>query len=165
MLAPSNEPRDDLWYATLLALMRVGHQALHVRLQQRNKGVVEITEQSLEEWGKSSFIFIFPTYGIFRISTTPTNLTLNKQNLRGLNLSFPLRSSKERNSMNWLMNTGSEKWSKMIFSRCRDENGNIISIWMLFHLTVVNGQAPLSFPLWSNSVWAGPPGVRTLAVF
>lgn len=46
------------------------------------------------------------------------DLTLNKQNLRGLNLSFPLRSSRERNSMNWLMNTGSEKWSKMICSRC-----------------------------------------------
>lgn len=62
MLAPSNQPRDDLWYTTLLALMRVGHQALHVRLQQRNKSVVEITEQSLEEWGKKIYFFLLEAF-------------------------------------------------------------------------------------------------------
>lgn len=59
MLASSNQPGDDLGYTTLLALMRVGHKALHVRLQQRNKGVGEITEQSLEGGGQR--IFFFPT--------------------------------------------------------------------------------------------------------
>lgn len=128
MLGPSNQSRDDLWYTTLLALMRVGHQALHVRLQQRNKGVVEITEQSLEEQRKRNYFFLPEAF------STSTNLTLNKQNLRGLNLSFPLRSSRERNSINWLMNTGSEKWSKMIFSRCWDTNRKKISSMMLYNV-------------------------------
>lgn len=57
MLASSNQPRDDLRYTTLLALMRVGHKALHVRLQERNKGVGEISEQSLEGGGQRFFFF------------------------------------------------------------------------------------------------------------
>lgn len=80
--------------------------------------------------------FFFPTWSAICISTpTPTNLTLNKQNLRGLNLSLPLRSSRERNSMNWLMKTGSEKWSKMIFSRCWDRNVKMISCLMGHSIT------------------------------
>lgn len=39
--------------------MRVGHKALHVRLQQRNKGVGEITEQSLEGGGQRIFFFSY----------------------------------------------------------------------------------------------------------
>lgn len=33
------------------------------------------------------------------------------------------------------------------------------------HWTVNTGHAPLSFPLWSSSVWVGPPGVHKLTVF
>lgn len=50
--------------------MRVGHQALHVRLQQRNKGVVEITEQSLEGEGK---IFTFSNTKHFLYQHTNSN--------------------------------------------------------------------------------------------
>lgn len=69
--------------------------------------------------GEGELISLLADFNRFLHFTLLTgNLTLNKQNLRGLNLSLPFRSSRERNSMNWLMNTGSEKWSKMICSRC-----------------------------------------------
>lgn len=44
------------------------------------------------------------------------NCTLKRQKRRGLKLSFPFRSSRERNSISWSINSGSEKYSKMIFS-------------------------------------------------
>lgn len=54
MLAASDQSRDDLCNTTLLALVRVGHQALHVWPQQRKKGIAEIAEQSLEEQEKTT---------------------------------------------------------------------------------------------------------------
>lgn len=47
MLAAPDQARDDLRHATLLALVRVGHQPLHVRPQQREEGVAEVAEQAL----------------------------------------------------------------------------------------------------------------------
>lgn len=41
--------------------------------------------------------------------------TLKRQKCCGLKLSFPFRSSKERNATSWSINSGSEKYSKMIF--------------------------------------------------
>lgn len=50
------------------------------------------------------------------IGAESLNWTLKRQKRRGLKLSFPFRSSRERNSISWSMNSGSEKYSKMIFS-------------------------------------------------
>ena len=61
-------------------------------------------------------------------SFTKWGLTLKRQNLRGLNLSLPLRSSRERNSISWAMNTGSEKWSKMICSRCHEREQKDVTV-------------------------------------
>lgn len=49
MLAAPDQPGDDLGHAALLALVRVGHQPLHVRPQQGEEGVVEIAKQPLTE--------------------------------------------------------------------------------------------------------------------
>lgn len=54
VLAASDQSRDDLRDTTLLALVGVGHQALHVRPQQRKKGIAEVAEQSLAEREKGS---------------------------------------------------------------------------------------------------------------
>lgn len=116
MLAAPDQARDDLGHAALLALVRVGHQPLHVRPQQREEGVVEISKQAL--MGKRRIGESLALAGRATQTSEELLLTLNRQNLRGLNLSLPLRSSSERNSMNWLMNSGSVKWSKMICSLC-----------------------------------------------
>lgn len=50
------------------------------------------------------------------IEAESLNCTLKRQKRRGLKLSFPFRSSRERNSISWSINSGSEKYSKMIFS-------------------------------------------------
>lgn len=52
------------------------------------------------------------------------NCTLKRQKRRGLKLSFPLRSSRERNSISWSINSGSEKYSKTIFSPWVKHKGN-----------------------------------------
>lgn len=52
MFAATDQSSDDLGHAALLALMGVGHQALHVRLQQGQERVIEVPEKSLGS-GKS----------------------------------------------------------------------------------------------------------------
>ena len=54
MFAASDQSRDDLCNAALLALVGVSHQALHVRPQQRKEDIAEIAEQSLEEQEKGT---------------------------------------------------------------------------------------------------------------
>lgn len=54
VLATSDQSRDDLRNTALLALVGVGHQALHVRPQQGKKGIAKVTEQSLEEQEKGT---------------------------------------------------------------------------------------------------------------
>lgn len=141
MLAAPDQPRDDLCDTTLLALVWISHQSLHVRPQQREKGITEIAKQSLKEWGKDTLIYFFicQLWSACINDLNLRNLTLNKQNLRGLNLSLPLRSSRERNSMNWLMNTGSMKWSKMICSLCENIKSifNIVVNILHFHICFV----------------------------
>lgn len=79
--------------------MGVCYQALHVWLQQRQEGVAEIAEQTLETEKKKCFFFFF-IFSLKLKALLRNVLTLNKQNLRVLNLSLPFRSSRERNSMN-----------------------------------------------------------------
>lgn len=54
--------------------MCVGHQALHVRFQQGNKGVVEITEQSLEEQGKRFFFFFLKHFLLRHTNSNESHL-------------------------------------------------------------------------------------------
>ena len=49
MLAAPDEAGDDLCHAALLALVGVGHQALHVRPQHGHEGVAEVPEQALRK--------------------------------------------------------------------------------------------------------------------
>lgn len=49
MLGASDQSRDDLRDTTLLALMGVSHQALHVCPQKRKEVVTKIAEQSLKK--------------------------------------------------------------------------------------------------------------------
>ncbi len=57
MFAASDQSRDDLCDTALLALVGVGHQAFHVWPQQRQKGIVEIAEQSL--WEQTGRVNVF----------------------------------------------------------------------------------------------------------
>jgi len=52
VLAASDQSRHDLGHTALLALMGVGHEALHVWPQQGKEDVAEIAEQSLERAGE-----------------------------------------------------------------------------------------------------------------
>lgn len=65
-----------------------------------------------------------------------TLLTLKRQNLRGLNLSFPFLSSKDKNFINCSTNLGSEKWSYIICSSCNRKKNKGLALRCL-HLTVI----------------------------
>lgn len=57
VFAASDQARDQLGHTALLALVGVGHQALHVRSQHGDEGVAEVAEQSLEEQQKFTSMF------------------------------------------------------------------------------------------------------------
>lgn len=63
------------------------------------------------------------------------NCTVKRQKRRGLKLSFPFRSSRERNSTSRSINSGSEKYSKMIFSPwvTHKQTPNVIIVMLLRH--------------------------------
>lgn len=78
MLAASDQPGDDLCNTALLALVGVGHQALHVWPQQGKKDVSEIAEQSLERAGEGNrFISLPADFSCFN----PFNTTLSESHL------------------------------------------------------------------------------------
>lgn len=69
-----------------------------------------------------------------------TLLTLKRQNLRGLNLSFPFLSSKDKNFINCSTNFGSEKWSYIICSACNRKKK-----WISFEVFACHSDIPI-FP-------------------
>lgn len=119
-------------------------------------------------WKNTQGELIFLLIGLW-LTWSCENLTLNKQNLRGLNLSLPFRSSRDRNSMNWFMNTGSEKWSKVICSRWETKRVKITIFRCLTRYTLMwhvdLSHKPLSFPLCTGSAWAAPFQVHKSLVF
>lgn len=167
VLAASYESRDDLSYAPLFALVRICHQTFHVWLQDGQKGVAKITEQSLKvKKVKIYFVFyLFIHYFLYFSGLNPISPWTNRI-CEGWTCLCPY-GPQERGTQQtgwWTLDLRSgQRWSApaggkkviMTFTGCT--GWDFCMRWCSYK--------PLSFPLCSGSAGAAPPEVHTSSVF